>query len=83
MFQERLSHATQRLLQGSQFEVDQLDVEELFKAASSPDGFSNLWIGAALTRQVLQRQREYIQTPVDFVRTLKVPGAAQRYGFLS
>ena len=72
LFQEKLSQATLRLLQGSQFQINQLDVETLFNAIMSPNCPSHLWFGAGLSRVALQRHRDHVQTNTDFIRTIKV-----------
>ena len=78
IFQEKLSQTTLRLLlQGSEFEVNQLDVEALFKAVTYPDHSSSPWLGARLSRMILQRHRDHVQTSTDFIRTVKVPDVVQ------
>lgn len=72
LFQEKLSKTTLRLLQGSEFEINQLDVETLFKAVTYLEHSSSLWLGAGLCRMVLQRHRDHVQTSTDFIRTAKV-----------
>ena len=77
LFQEKLSQTTLRLLHGSEFEVNQLDVEALFKAVTYPDLSSSPWLGAGLSRMILQRHRDHVQTSTDFIRTVKVPDVMQ------
>lgn len=72
LFQEKLSQATLRLLQGTQFQINQLDVETLFKAVTSSVYPSSLWLGAGLSRMVLQRHRDHVHSSTDFIRTIKV-----------
>ena len=72
LFQEKLSQATLRLLRGTHFEVNQLEIDDLFKAVVKPVQPFNLWLGAGLSRLILQRHRDYVQTASDFIRTIKV-----------
>ena len=72
LFQEKLSQTTLRLLQGSEFEINQLDVETLFKAVAYRNHSSSLWLGASLCRMVLERHRDHVQTSTDFIRSVKV-----------
>ena len=70
LFQEKLSGDTINYLDGSAFAIQQVDVEEIFKAFQSEQ--STLWIGPGLGRIILQRQKDYIQSPSTFINSLKV-----------
>ncbi|KAG7006021.1 origin recognition complex subunit 3 [Physcia stellaris] len=70
-FQEKLSQATLKLLQGTQFEINPLNIDALFKEITRPEQPSNLWLGAGLSRIVLQRHRDHVQTAADFILTIK------------
>lgn len=70
LFQEKLSRETVRYLDGAAFDVQQIDVEDIFKALQS--GQTTLWTGPGLTRILLQRQNDYIQSHSSFVDSLKV-----------
>lgn len=70
LFQEKLPRETIRCLEGLDFSVKQLDVEELFKAFQCEQ--PTLWLGPDLSRSILQRQKEYIQSHFTFVNSLKV-----------
>ena len=72
LFQERLSQATLSLLQATHFEINQLDVDILFKTIMEPVRSPKLWLGPSLSRSILQRHTEFVQTTNDFVRPLKV-----------
>ena len=72
LFQEKLSQASLKLLQCSNFEVTQLDVDFLFKEVTGADEASRLWLGPGLSRLVLQRHQDYVQTTADFVWAIKV-----------
>lgn len=70
LFQEKLSRDTIRLLEGSAFDVQQLDIEDVFKAFQSEQ--STLWLGPGLSRAILQRQKDYIQSHSTFISSVKV-----------
>lgn len=70
LFQEKLSRETIRYLDGTAFDVQQVDVEDIFKAFQS--GQTTLWTGPGLSRILLQRQNDYIQSHSSFVNSLKV-----------
>lgn len=70
LFQEKLSRETVRFLDGTAFDVQQVDVEEIFKEFQS--GQTTLWTGPGLTRILLQRQNDYIQSHSSFINSLKV-----------
>lgn len=69
LFQEKLSRDTIRYLDGSAFNVQQADVEDLFKAFQSEQ--PTLWVGPELSRFILQRQKDYIQSHSTFFNSLK------------
>ena len=70
LFQEKLSRETIRCLKGSVFDVQQTNVEDVFKAFQSEQ--TTLWTGPGLSRSMLQRQRDYIQSHFSFVHSIKV-----------
>lgn len=70
LFQEKLSRDTIRHLDGSAFTVQKTDVEDVFKAFQSEQ--PTLWVGPGLSRIILQRQNDYIQTHSTFINSLKV-----------
>ena len=70
LFQEKLSRETIRYLDGSVFDVQQVDVEDIFKAFQSEQ--TTLWVGPGLSRIILQRQKDYVQSHSSFVKALKV-----------
>ena len=70
LFQEKLSRETIRYLDGSAFDVQQIDVEDIFKVFQS--GQTTLWTGPGLSRIMLQRQKDYIQSHSSFINSLKV-----------
>lgn len=70
LFQEKLSRETIRYLDGTAFDVQQADVEDIFKAFQSRK--PALWTGPGLGRMLLQRQNDYVQSHSSFVNSLKV-----------
>lgn len=70
LFQEKLSGDTIRLLDGSAFDVQQVDIEDVFKAFQFEQ--STLWVGPGLSRLILQRQKDYIQSHSTFINSVKV-----------
>ena len=70
LFQEKLSKETIRYLDGSVFNVQQVDVEDVFKAFQAEQ--TTLWVGPGLSRIILQRQKDYIQSHSSFINALKV-----------
>ena len=70
LFQGKLSRDTIRQLDGSAFDVQQTDVKDVFKAFQSEQ--PTLWVGPGLSRIILQRQDDYIQTHSTFISSLKV-----------
>ena len=70
LFQEKLSKETIRQLDGSTFDVQQVDVEDVFKAFQSEQ--PALWVGPGLSRLILQRQKDYIPSQSTFMNSLKV-----------
>lgn len=70
IFQEKLSREAIRYLDGSAFHVQQVDVENIFKAFQSEQ--PTVWVGPELSRMILQRQKNYIQSHSTFVSSLKV-----------
>ena len=82
LFQEKLSRETIRCLKCSVFEVKQTDVEDVFKVFQSEQ--TTLWTGPGLSRSMLQRQKDYIQSHFSFFHSFKVTttllsGVSPRY----
>ena len=70
LFQEKLSTDTIRCLDGSAFDVQQVGAEDVIKAFQSKQ--PNLWVGPGLSRTILQRQKDYIQSHATLINSLKV-----------
>ncbi len=70
IFQEKLSRETIRYLDSSVFNVQQIDIEVVFKAFQSEQ--STLWVGPGLSRTILEQQKDYIQSLSFFINSLKV-----------
>lgn len=80
LFQEKLSRETIRYLDGSAFDVQQVHIEDVFKAFSSEE--TTLWMGPGLSRIILQRQKDYIQSHSSFINALKVTTTVLNYSSL-
>ena len=74
LFREKLSRQTIRRLRGESFEtrnaIEILDV--LFQAATTPDSSKSLWLGAATSKLLLDRQTEHVQSAKGLISGLKV-----------
>lgn len=71
-FEDRLSGKSTRYLQGQKFDVTQSDeiIEKLFGATvASTDG--RLRLGPTLSRRILDRQKDHVQSVQDFVDGMK------------
>ncbi|MCJ1287384.1 hypothetical protein MMC26_006733 [Xylographa opegraphella] len=73
LFQEKLSRATIRRLQGTSFEMkDAVEtIEMMFRTATAPGESASLYIGAGLLKMFLDRQIEHIQSVHAFMQSLK------------
>ena len=74
LFQEKLSRSTIRQLSGTVFEAEALGdaLELVFRTATRKVDQSRLWIGASLSKMLLDRQRDYTQSIPAFIDGLKV-----------
>lgn len=72
MFLDKLSRATLKRLQCGRFDVAQLEIEEIFKAATSLEHPVGPWLGPSISGAILQRQKDYIQSISAFVQALNV-----------
>ena len=74
LFQEKLPRATVRKLKGTAFELAPIQetLESIFKSATSGGTQLSLWIGAGLSRSLLDRQREHLQSVRAFTQAIKV-----------
>ncbi|KAJ4296284.1 Origin recognition complex subunit 3 [Kalmusia sp. IMI 367209] len=71
-FEDRLSGKTLRYLEGQQFDVTQSDeiLEKLFSVTVANPNLG-LRMGPMLTRRILERQKDHVQSVQDFVESLK------------
>lgn len=72
MFLDKLSRATVKRLHCGRFDVAQLEIEDIFKAATSMEHPVGPWLGPSLSSAILQRQKDYFQNISGFVQALKV-----------
>jgi hypothetical protein len=73
IFHEKLPRSAIRCLQGEKFDVER--VEETLAKVFNDALFgrkSALWLGPALCKQLLERQRDHVQNIQAFVSALKV-----------
>ncbi|KAL8951161.1 MAG: hypothetical protein Q9222_002849 [Ikaeria aurantiellina] len=71
LFQEKLQRTTTQLLQGVQFEVKQIDIDSIFKAAMSLHRPGLFWLGHTISSMVLQAQQDLLQSVASFSRSLQ------------
>ena len=76
LFQEKLSRDTIRRLDGAEFRAEGIDVEEVFQTVN--DYRSKLWLGPSLSDQMLQQQRDYVQSPLALKEAVKVSFLAMK-----
>lgn len=72
IFQDKLSRATLRRLQGETFDVSHVDIEEIFQAATALDQSRTVCLGPGLYNAILQHQKDNIQDVSTFIRAVKV-----------
>ena len=72
LFEEKFSQSTSKFLYGARFNLAQIDIDVLFKAAVIHEHPQSILIGPGPSSLILQRHKDYIQSSIDFVRTLKV-----------
>ena len=53
-----------------QFEVEQVDIEYIFKTIHK--GSTRLFLGPSLSKLLIERQKDFIKNPQAFVQALKV-----------
>ncbi|MCJ1384856.1 hypothetical protein MMC17_007974 [Xylographa soralifera] len=73
LFQEKLSRATIRRLQGISFETKDATetLEMMFRTVTAPEESRSLYIGAGLLKMFLDRQIEHVQSVQAFIQSLK------------
>ena len=72
LFEEKFSQSTSKSLYGARFNLAQIDIDVLFKAAVIHEHPQSILLGPGVSSLILQRHKDYIQSSIDFVRTLKV-----------
>ena len=85
LFQTKLSRDAIQALDGRAFNVEQVDVEKLFAVIHAEPNISEtdtndyydsetriVWLGPALSKSMMDRQGDYIQSPFSFKQALKV-----------
>ena len=74
LFQEKLPKSTIRCLQGTKFDVARVEesLESVFTATTGETGCGPLWLGPGLSRVLLERQKDHVQSVQAFCMALKV-----------
>lgn len=72
IFQDKLSRATLRRLQGERFDISHVDVEEVFRTATAFDEMRTVFLGSDFYATILQHQKDNIQDVSKFIRAVKV-----------
>lgn len=70
LFQSKLPRETVRRLSGSSFHVKQIDVQQIFQIIHHEE--SALFFGSGLSSQILEQNRDFIQSFSAFAGTLRV-----------
>ena len=70
LFESKLSRTAIRCLDGKQFDVEQVDIEYLFKTVHSKS--TRLFLGPGLSKLLIERQKEFLKNVHAFVQALKV-----------
>ena len=73
-FQEKMTRAAMRHLRGVTFEASGAEhtTELMFKVATSSEVSRSMWIGPGLSKALLDRQLEHIQSGHAFIQAFKV-----------
>ncbi|KAL8850711.1 MAG: hypothetical protein Q9221_004359 [Calogaya cf. arnoldii] len=71
LFQEKLQRTTIHLLHGAQFEVDQVDVDNVLKTVTSSKTEKMFWLGPGTIHLILQAQQHSIQSIASFTTSLQ------------
>ena len=72
LFQEKLSKAAVRTLQGVRFDMERLPVDDILKATVSLNGSRFIWLGPRLSSTMVQRHNDYVQSTSSFIEAIKV-----------
>lgn len=70
LFQDKLSKETIRRLSGTEFKVERVDTEEIFRQIHDQE--PSLFFGPAIGDLILKQRHDFIQSPAAFAQTLKV-----------
>lgn len=71
LFQEKLPRKTIRHLHGTEFNVAQISVDNLFRAVSSSHS-QTLWLGPGVSNLLLHAQHDSIQGVASFTKSIQV-----------
>ncbi|KAL8714903.1 MAG: hypothetical protein Q9220_001416 [cf. Caloplaca sp. 1 TL-2023] len=71
LFEEKLDKRTTLLLQGVQFEVAPINIDNVFKTAMSLHRPGLFWLGPAISSMISQAQQDSMQSVTSFSRSLQ------------
>ncbi|KAL8651971.1 MAG: hypothetical protein Q9226_004462, partial [Calogaya cf. arnoldii] len=71
LFQEKLHRTTINRLHGAQFEVAQVDVDNVFKTVTSSKMEKMFWLGPGIIHLILQAQQRSVQSIESFTSSLQ------------
>lgn len=72
LFEDRLAQSTIKILEGTRFDLAQVDIDVLFKATMALNQPRSILLGPGLSSTILQRDKDLVQSSSDFLRTMKV-----------
>ncbi len=70
VFHKKLSQSAITCLDGHEFEIRPIDIECMFKIVHS--GSTRLFLGAAISKLIIERQRSFVSNAESFVQVVKV-----------
>ena len=77
LFQSNLSRSAIRSIEGTRIEVEQVDIEDIFKTLHS-GGDKQFFLGPGLSESIIERQRDFIQNPLALMHAMKVSHSPTR-----
>lgn len=79
LFEDRLPRSTVRLMQGRRFDIQGSgsSIDDIFQTLEQGEN-GKVWLGHGVSSMLLERSREYIQSPETFVNSVKVSSDAEQ-----
>lgn len=74
LFHDKLPRSSLRCLHGAKFDVARVEesLESVFIATTARTNSQTLWLGSLLSKTLLERQRDHVQSVQAFLMALKV-----------